>query len=401
MLDLLGEVSNTVFEAETAHFPRQRSRRPADAARLSRLLSAIVCDLAHSVLFSRRSPWLVYPLGHGCALRGPRNVLPGETAGRLFSCLELSGFAHVRPGRGVGSATALHPTTAFASKVRAYGVSLADFGRDPAEEVLIVRRSTPSAKGRLKHRVAVPETIEAASLRQDVRHLNAFYQSAPITFVDDGRGPVDAFQRVHRRCFTIAPGEAPHFASSGRLFGPWWQTVEKDRRANIRIGGEAVAVLDYASMFARLAYAQVGAEPVAEDLYDIPALAQLLTRKQIKRAVNMFLFGSGRGRRQWPEEDRQSFPAAATPKAVRTAIVAAHPCLETAFSEGWGPTLMRRESDVMVAVLAALASRGITALSLHDGLMVGLSHTQAALQAMEDIALAMVGIPLPVTLSHP
>jgi hypothetical protein len=43
------------------------------------------------------------------------------------------------------------------------------------------------------------------------------------------------------------------FDLSGRLFGGFWQGLQRQRRSGIRIDGEPVATLDYSSMFARLA----------------------------------------------------------------------------------------------------------------------------------------------------
>jgi hypothetical protein len=66
--------------------------------------------------------------------------------------------------------------------------------------------------------------------------------------------------------------QATRFDQGGRLYGGFWQNLKTERRRNIRINGEPVAVLDYGSMFTRLAYAEVGAVPPEGDLYVIPGL---------------------------------------------------------------------------------------------------------------------------------
>lgn len=48
--------------------------------------------------------------------------------------------------------------------------------------------------------------------------------------------------------------------------------MKSTKRKGIRINGEGVADLDFASMFTRLGYAEVGAAPPAGDLYALPAL---------------------------------------------------------------------------------------------------------------------------------
>ena len=57
------------------------------------------------------------------------------------------------------------------------------------------------------------------------------------------------------------------FDLGGRLFGGWWQSLEKQRRRSIRLDGEPIAELDFAAMFLRLAYLEVGESPPEGDLY--------------------------------------------------------------------------------------------------------------------------------------
>jgi hypothetical protein len=80
-------------------------------------------------------------------------------------------------------------------------------------------------------------------------------------------GSCDAFSSSTR-----ATPLRQRFDLSGRLFGGFWQGLQRERRSGIRIDGEPVATLDYSSMFARLAYASKGVRPPAGDLYAIPGL---------------------------------------------------------------------------------------------------------------------------------
>jgi hypothetical protein len=92
-------------------------------------------------------------------------------------------------------------------------------------------------------------------MRGDIRRINAWLERASITFVDDGAEPVDVHDRILRRLFVIPEGDplGQRFDLSGRLFGGFWQGLQRQRRSGIRIDGEPVATLDYSSMFARLA----------------------------------------------------------------------------------------------------------------------------------------------------
>jgi hypothetical protein len=250
-----------------------------------------------------------------------------------------------------------------------------------------------------------------------MRWINEWLAAADIAFVDDGQHPsVNARQRAQRRHFLLLPDQAePRFDQSGRLFGGFWQTVRSSRRTNIRINGEPVATLDYGSMFTRLAYAELGEQPPEGDLYCIPGADGY--RSGIKMAMNTLLFDT-RVRRSWPKEmgvgvgDDEAaahgevpaadfdarLPEGWTVKTTKAAILARHPPFIHAFGRGLGYSLMHRESEVLLAVLDELMSRGIVGLGLHDGLLVAQSRAEAVKQVMEAKAREVTGISIPVTL---
>lgn len=58
--------------------------------------------------------------------------------------------------------------------------------------------------------------------------------------------------------------------------------------------------------------------------------------------------------------------------------------------------LMRRESDLLVAVLLRLIGMGVTALPLHDSVIVAQRHGGTAKLVMEEEALRLIGVLIPV-----
>jgi hypothetical protein len=70
-------------------------------------------------------------------------------------------------------------------------------------------------------------------------------ERASITFVDDGAEPVDVHDRTLRRLFVILEGDplGQRFDLSGRLFGGFWQGLQRQGRAGIRIDGDSVATV--------------------------------------------------------------------------------------------------------------------------------------------------------------
>ena len=288
--------------------------------------------------------------------------------------------------------------------VRDAGVTLEDFGRRANEEVIRLSRKWKIGdcrESRIEREwIDYTDTAETNVMRDDMRRINAWLEQSAITFVDDGAEPVDVHDRTLRRLFVIHEGDplGQRFDLSGRLFGGFWQGLQRQRRAGIRIDGEPVATLDYSSMFARLAYASWGVQPPAGDLYAIPGLEGY--RDAVKLGVNALLFDQ-HARRQWPkiEEPEQRLPSGWTLPRFRTALVERHPILGDCIGTGLGFQLMHTKSEIIVRVLTILASKGVTALPLDDGIMVRRSHVTKGKEAMEAVSQDMTSYVLPVTCS--
>lgn len=60
---------------------------------------------------------------------------------------------------------------------------------------------------------------------------------------------------------------------------------------------------------------------------------------------------------------------------------------------------MHTESEIMARVLTTLLSEGVTALPLHDGLLVRRSHASKGKAAMEEVSSEMTSYVLPVACS--
>ena len=77
-----------------------------------------------------------------------------------------------------------------------------------------------------------------------------------------------------------------------------------------------------------------------------------------------------------------------------------HPDLEPVFEKGKGMELMFTESRIMVAILLKLIKQEITALPMHDGLMVAASTMDQVKRVMGDVADEVVGFRLPVSVKE-
>jgi hypothetical protein len=422
---LVAETLEAIDQFEQTHHPRLRARKAADRKSHESLVQALVVNLAHSVLSPPPGGRLAIQAGNpskGVGRYG--NPAFGKGVKPLLDLMHETDLLEFRlPIAMRGEVSSIAPTASFASRVRELGITLGDIGRDEREEVLVLTRRAGTRAARSTDRINYKETAETTALRGAVRELNAFLAAADIEFLEDGALPhIDPHDRLLKRRFVIHKGEeAERFNQGGRLFGGFWSNLASSRRGSIRIQGEPIAELDYSSMFARLAYADIGGEAPPGDLYAIPGLEGY--RSGVKLAFNVFLFDSKRFRARWPvgemgigvgdDADAKArdhlhtgdiapqfegrLPAGwENPERLRAAILDRHPALGKAFGRRLGYGLMFTESRVLTTVLADLMERGIVALSLHDGLLVARSNANEAADVMRAKVLEVCGARIPV-----
>ncbi|GAB1717055.1 MAG: hypothetical protein NTAFB05_20970 [Nitrobacter sp.] len=208
------------------------------------------------------------------------------------------------------------------------------------------------------------------------------------------------------------------FESGGRLYGGWWQTLPRELRKHIRINSEAVVNVDFATMHLRLAYAAAGKRVPRGDLYDLTGTDQERLdwprlREGRKQLVSV-MFMSKSSLRQWPggtlrerEDIRSCFPKGAKVKHEIAAIRERHEAIAGRgdgttgwFECGRGLRLQRIESDILVAVLLKLNALGITALPIHDAVLVARSHGKTAQRIMEAEARRVTGARIPAKIGE-
>jgi hypothetical protein len=358
---LRNQHSSCTHESRLTH---QRKRVLDDRRRYEIAVEAVIANLPHSTVFNSSNRWLAILTGNGTrGFTRYENAALGKPLRTLLGGLKSLGLAEWRWSFQPGVASSVAPTARLAEMVRAAGATLEDFGRLANEEVISLSRKRKIGdwwESRIEREwIDYTDTAETNAMRDDMRRVSAWLERASVTFVDDGAEPADVHDRTLRRLFVIHEGDplGQRFDLSGRLFGGFWQGLQREGRSGIRIDGEPVATLDYSSMFARLAYASKGVQLPAGDLYAIPGLEGY--RDAVKLGVNALLFDQ-HARRQWPkiEEPEQRLPIGWTLARFRSALIERHPIIADCIGTGLGFRLMHTESEIMVRVLTTLMSEG-------------------------------------------
>lgn len=387
-----------------------RKHTPEAQRTLSEVSAALIANIVQQYLLN--GGWVRVPLSNkelGAQTRYRSRALSQllrPVAWGLCACGWLSLIKGERGKQRQAVACAAGP---LLKMIAARGASLAEFERDPSEEIIILKGARPSGRdgrGDLLPAEFQPyeDTDETRRMREELHAINEWLTAADITYAQhttDGE-PRLILQAAHprrlRRVFNNGT-----FAEGGRLWGGFWQNASKELkpgelwRGGIRIEGEPVATVDYSSAFLRLLYVEAGVQPPKGDLYGGIEGFGPEHREGIKQLVNTMLFQDGElkrvpmGTRSKDGELLDKLPEGLSAKAMAEAIKRRHVPVAHLFGTNIGPRLFRRESDVLLEVLKRCKAQSIVALPLHDAVLVRESAGQEAKRVMLKVFREVTG----------
>src|SRR5665213_990949 len=368
---------------------RTRARRDVDHRNFRLAVEAIACNLLVTAMVAPDAT-LSVPRSHAAMWGRSRYHTP--VYGQHFpDILDLMAKLNLieETTRGYRySPTAKQPTTIRATLKlsRHLPLGMTDwnaFRRDEEPEVIVLKPEKDD-DGRAQP-IDYKDSARTAKWRREMRAINVRLTAAPITIIEDDHRairldnngqPIEPYRRTLRRVFNNEDWNA-----GGRLFDGFWMTMERSARfRTIRIAGEEIANVDYNSLFPRMAYARAQTEQPDGDLYDVTGDGTC--RDGWKVVINAMLFAT-KPLGGWPTDAREELPAAMKLKDAVAAIKRKHAPIAKLFERGLGYQLMRHESDLLVSVITALFKKGITALPLHDSVLVARSQAETAKRFME------------------
>lgn len=343
----------------------------------------------------RPSRALAVATRHGTMTRYDRRDIPLEVLGTILGALSSIGLVRVQAGKHHGPVTTVAPTAKMKRRLALHKVTLADVGRAPGGEVIILKASAGPKSPKVL--VSYTDTDETARLRREMERINAFLNSQELTVDGERQLPVNLTRR-----FQIPELSADQsFDLHGRIYDGFWINMHRTDRPLLRINGDPIVDLDYTGMFTQLAYLHAGlplpeGDPYGgvEGLEPDPIIdPHGLRRDAIKQGLNAFYFRSGRMVRL-PAEVKRCLGSDWTATRFAAAIRSRHAPIKHLFGTGVGMKLMYTESCVLVRTLLDLIDIGVPALPMHDGIMVPVSSSAVALQQMGDSSRAVLGVAL-------
>jgi hypothetical protein len=380
---------------------RRRARRPADQHKFGTAVEAIACNLLITAAVSPEAT-LNVPRGHGAMWGESRYRTPvyGQHFIDILDLLQsLELITQVTKGYRY-SKRASQPTTVRPNEAVSHYLPLGStpwdwFRYEKEPEVIILKKTKDIDNDDASPLINYTDTHRTKQWRQEIKVINTWLTEAPITIVEDAQRPlsldkfgqpVEPYRRPLRRVFNNGSWNA-----GGRLYGSFWMTMERDERFRaIRIEDEEIANVDYSSLYPRLAYVRAGADQHEGDIYDVTGDGSC--RDGWKTLINALLF-TNRPLRNWPKDTLQAFPPGTRLRDAIAAIKQRHAPIAKLFGQGLGYELMRHESGMLVSVVTALFKHGITALPLHDSVLVARSHAETAKRYMVDEFQHRTGLP--------
>lgn len=387
---------------DAANRHRLRQRKENDRVRFARLVTAFVCDLWHREAIALGRTIIVSRAKRNLdALKG-RYDHPELTGASVAvqDALVASGLCKLVAGQWGGSNGAEGRRSTLRATPRLLrlfsDVEPTDFVRDPTEEVILLRAEKDDLTnyGRAKEKAGnllnYADDADTERMRRDLRTINDHLAHADIE-LDDGaleEFTERRFDPSSRRLYRIFANAS--FESGGRLYRGFWIGLPSASRHDVmQIDGEAISILDYGQMSARLAYAKVGATPPDGDLYAVHGLGAW-QRDGVKKLINAALFSAS------PLTRRPKGTAKLLPKdhmsVLMGALRRAHAPIAPLFENGEGLRIQRLESDIMVEVLIRLIGSGITALPIHDAVIVARPNRMQAEATMKDVFREKSGV---------
>jgi hypothetical protein len=160
-------------------------------------------------------------------------------------------------------------------------------------------------------------------------------------------------------------------------------------RQGIVIDGMKTVTLDYGQMIARVLYGQAGTPFDLDDAYRVPGLEGF--RPGVKKVFSAMLYADHPLTRM-PQGCRDLFPPKLSYADVADKIRQFHHPVSEFLYAGVGPRLTYQESKVLIVVLTKLIEQGITALPIHDAVIVAEEHQDLTIQVMLEVFREVTGI---------
>lgn len=301
-----------------------------------------------------------------------------------------------RPVQGLILST-IAPGPKAITRAKEIGLTLGDIGCAQSAHAVELKGEPLSPQDKRRPRLTVPSSPEVEAIARRVRQLQTHIWQAELATSPEAPVVIDTRRRHFWRSFLDG-----RFDRGGRLGGPaFWLSLRKDiRRRYLRISGEPIVEVDVNASIPRVAYALNGAMPDA-DPYAVPELAGV-DRGAIKIVLLQLFWSPLSSATRLPSEPRAAIPASMSAKEVYEAVLRHNAPIADLLGakQPIGAELLYRESEYLIEACLRAYSSKITALPLHDAMLVPESRAEEAREILSRAFHDEMGFPAVVTVKR-
>jgi hypothetical protein len=386
---------------------RTRARKVTDQEKFTRAVEAICCNFA-SIAMVNPNRRLAVKFGNYAS---SHSSVYGAHFKRVVRLMQERGLITESKGYSIAQSrhrvpSTIHSTSKYWGRVPKPN-GWHELRLEDHRELVVINTGEDGCKASAPHDWLQARVSEMVRINECLKSIALSYAGRETILPVGAAGRPTAFLVTphHRTVRRVFKGSIER---GGRLYDGFWETMPRELRFRyLRINREPVVNVDYGQLFLRLAYALAQREPPSGDLYDFtgrdherPDWRSL--REGRKRMVNALITGK-KSLKQWPGETnadraeiRSLFPEGTKPSEVVAAIKEWHSAIATEwFEKGRGLELHRLESDILIAVLLRLIDLKISALPIHDSVIVAGSNAATVQQIMQKEARRLAGADIP------
>lgn len=374
---LVADVTNQLINLERHDGLRVRARKKKDDEIFRRQIEAIACEAVHRYLTDSNKRIAISLSNQKLSRKDSEsNILNNTLSQNLknLARLEMS-FIELEAGnQKLGLVTTFWAGKRLITLINDAKLTYNDFGVEKSTNVIELRetKTSNSKKGKL---IKYEETDLTKHYKDEIEQINAHLREADICY--QGSNDIDDSRRDLKRIFINGS-----FEEFGRLSGGFWMNMKNEDRKEITIDDECVVSLDYGQMGLRLAYSLAKAPITFDDGYLIPDWEN--AREGIKKLISVMLNTNDKNEWYISSSIRRAYKHREDiDRHLFRDIFQFHSPIAHLFKQQLGTKFMFLESEILIDVLLELNEKGITALPIHDCVLV----KQSAAEVTNDIML--------------
>ncbi len=392
--DFVADVSKQLIGLEKHDGLRQRARKARDEEIFRRQIEAIACEAAHRYITDPSKRVAISLSNQKLSRKDSVSNILNNTLSQNLKNLARPEMAFIELETGnqrLGLVTTFWAGKRLITRINELKLTYDDFAVEESKSIIELRETKTSrgSKGKL---IKYQETELTRQYRDEMEQINAHLREADICY--QGDKDIDDTRRELKRIFNNGS-----FEDSGRLYGGFWSNMSNTDRRDITIDNEWLVSIDYGQMAVRLAYSLVKAPITFDDGYLIPNWER--AREGTKKLINIMLNSKHSYEVYIPASIKKAYKLREhLEQRLFEDIYSFHAPIAHLFREQSGTKFMFLESEILIDVLLELNRKGITALPVHDCVLVKTSSADTAKDIMLRVFNEHTGVVGSVDVEH-